>query len=178
MPGRRAPRFSVLLLLVGTLVGMETGAQSHENVTARFPAVVTDIDQNVLDLEALSRDRNLVVVTLKATWCPVCQRQLVRLRNRLPELEACAVTFVVLAPGPAEELAAIRQRTGFDFPFVLDEGLDIARSLGLALTDEEILPCMLQILPGGKIGWRQLGRNGAYFGDAELKEFFDCTRAV
>ncbi len=179
MPARRAPRFSVFLgFLVCILVAEETGAQSQENGAVRFPAVVTDIDQNVIDIEALTRERNLVVVTLKATWCLVCQRQLVRLRSRLQELDACAVTFVVLAPGPAEELAAIRRRTGFDFPFVADEGLEIARSLDLVLTDEGIVPCMLQILPGGRIGWRQLGRNGAYFGDDELREYFDCTRAV
>jgi hypothetical protein len=44
---------------------------------------------------------------------------------------------------------------------VADEGLVIARSLGLALGAEEMLPGMLQILPDGRIGWRQLGRNGA-----------------
>jgi peroxiredoxin len=145
---------------------------------ARFPASLTDIDGNLLDMESLARDKNLVVVTLKATWCPVCQRQLVRLRERLPDLEACGVTFVILAPGPAAELAAIRERTGFDFPFVADEGLKIAGPLGLTLSAEEMLPCMLQILPDGRIGWRQLGRNGAYFGDAALEEYFDCTRAA
>ena len=144
----------------------------------RFPAVLSDIDGNVLDIESLARDRNLVVVTLKAPWCPVCRRQLDRLRERLPDLERCGVTFVVLSPGPADELAAVRESTGFGFPFVADEGLEIARSLGIALSATEIVPCMLQILPDGRIGWRQLGRNGAYFGDAELEEFFDCTRAV
>jgi peroxiredoxin len=143
-----------------------------------FPSTVVDIDGYVIDIERLADEQNLVVVTLKATWCLVCQRQLVRLRERLPDLERCGVTFVVLAPGPAEELASIRKRTGFEFPFVADEGLAVARSLGLTLSEEEILPCMLQILPGGRIGWRQLGRNGAYFGDAQLEEYFDCTRAV
>jgi len=142
----------------------------------RFPALVTDIDGQVLDVEALARDRNLVVVTLKAPWCPVCRKQLIRIRGRLPELEACGVTFLVLAPGTPEQLAAIRKETGFEFPFVADGGLAIARSLGLARTDSEILPCMLQILPGRAIGWRQLGRSGAYFGDAELTEYFDCSR--
>ena len=175
MPRPRALLCGLLALAVSGWVGSEAGAQAVEG---RFPAHLTDIGGNVLDIEALARDHNLVVVTLKATWCPVCQRQLVRLLARLPELEACGVTFVVLAPGPAEELAAIRERTGFHFPFVADEGLQIARSLGLTLTGQEILPCMLQILPGGRIGWRQLGRNGAYFGDAALEEFFDCSRAV
>jgi peroxiredoxin len=155
-----------------------SSAAEDRSPEARFPASMTDIDGNRIDIESLARAKNLVVVTLKATWCPVCQHQLVRLRERLPDLQRCGVTFVVLAPGPASELAAIRERTGFLFPFVADEGLEIARSLGLTLSAEEILPCMLQILSDGRIGWRQLGRNGAYFGDAELEEFFDCTRAA
>lgn len=143
---------------------------------ARVPAFVTDIDGQIVDVEALATDHNLVVVTLKAAWCQVCQQQLVRIRQRLPGLEACGVTFLVLAPGTPEELRAIRKRTGFEFPFIADEGLALARSLGLAMNDSEILPCMLQILPDRSIGWRQLGRNGAYFGDAELTKYFDCSR--
>ena len=117
-------------------------------------------------------------MTLKAPWCQVCQQQLVRIRERLLELEACGVTFVVLSPGSAPELAAIRKRTGFEFPFVADRGLEIAKSLGLAMAKDQILPCMLQILPNRKIGWRQLGRSGIYFGDQELTEYFDCSRFV
>lgn len=144
----------------------------------QVPAGLTDIGGREIDVAGLARDRNLVIVTLKAPWCPVCQEQLLRIRRRLPDLEACGVTFLVLAPGPPEQLAAIRKRTGFEFPFVADEGLRIARSLGIAMSEELILPCMLQVLPNRAIGWKQLGRNGAYFGDRELQEFFDCTRAV
>jgi peroxiredoxin len=178
MRAARALDAVLISLTAMVLGGASAPPDAGRPPEARFPASLTDIDGRSLDMEALARDRNLVVVTLKATWCPVCQTQLVRLRERLPDLLRCEVTFVVLAPGPAVELAAIRERTGFDFPFVADEGLAIARSLGLALGAEEILPCMLQILPDGRIGWRQLGRNGAYFGDAELEEFFDCTRAA
>jgi len=140
----------------------------------QFPAQLQSIDGQTLDIDKLATEHNLVVITLKATWCPVCQTQLERVKQLLPELRACEVTFVVLAPGPAEELAQIRERTGFEFPFVADEELRIARSLNIAMTEDEILPCMFHVLPDRTIGWRQLGRNGRYFGDGELKDYFDC----
>ncbi len=181
-------RNGVFLLLVGLLVLLappavspvepplqsRRGSMSDDKIL--FPDFVTDIDGRMIDVGALAGNHNLVVVTLKAPWCSVCQRQLVRIRERLPELESCGVTFLVLAPGTPEELNSIRERTGFRFPFVADNELAIARSLGIALTKSEILPCMLQILPDRRIGWRQLGRSGIYFGDQELTSYFDCSR--
>ncbi|HMB68312.1 MAG TPA: hypothetical protein VKU85_03340, partial [bacterium] len=84
----------------------------------------------------------------------------------------------VLAPGNVEAVAAARRASGFPYPFVADPDLRIAGSLGLARPGGEIFPCLLQVLPDRSVGWRQLGRNGAYFGDGELKAFFDCSRAV
>lgn len=140
-----------------------------------FPPSLTDIDGQVLDIERLAREHNLVVVTLKAPWCPVCHRQLLRIKSLLPELEACRVSFIVLCPGSPEEVAKVREQTGFDYPFVADENLSVARSLGLARAQGQIFPCMLQVLPDLRIGWTQLGRNGAYFGDGALRDTFDCT---
>lgn len=141
---------------------------------APFPAELVDIDGQLIDVEELATNDHLVVVTLKATWCPVCQRQLQRLKTLLPQLQRCRVNLIVLSPGPRDELAAIRDRTGLDASFVVDEGLATARSLGIATAENRIFPCMLQILPDRTIGWRQLGRNGVYFGDGELKEYFKC----
>lgn len=162
-----------VLLVLGAVL-LSAGTPQEDQAVVRFPAAVVDIDGNSIRIDDLARSHNLVVVTLKAPWCPVCQQQLRRLVALLPKLRQCDVTFVVLSPGPAEELAAIRSRTGFEFPFVADTGLAIARSLGLAMNEDEIYPCMLQILPDRSIGWRQMGRNGAYFGDGELKRYFDC----
>ena len=159
-----------LCVLLAPLAGW-----GQEGEDRRFPPSLTDIDGQVLDIERLAREHNLVVVTLKAPWCPVCHRQLLRIRSLLPELEACRVTFIVLCPGSPEEVAAIQERTAFGYPFVADENLNIARSLGLARAQDQIFPCMLQILPDLRIGWTQLGRSGAYFGDGELRDYFDCT---
>ncbi len=48
--------------------------RSQTRNTAVFPAkVLTDIAGKTVDIEKLAAAHNLVVVTLKATWCPVCQ---------------------------------------------------------------------------------------------------------
>jgi len=167
-----------LLAVAFSLMLPGSTAWSQTKTAAVFPAkVLTDIEGKAVDVEKLAATHNLVVVTLKATWCPVCQRQLLRLKKILPMLKLCRVTFIVLAPGPAKELAKIKKRTGFDFPFVQDQGLVIARSLGIARNGNQILPCMLHVLPDLKIGWWQLGRNGAYFGDRELEDYFKCELA-
>ena len=156
----------------------EDAAPSPSSSEIRFPDRLVDISGNEWDVAEMAREDNLVLVTMKRPDCPVCLEQLVRLRERLPELEACGVRFIVLAPGPTRALERARKTSAFPYPFVVDVDLSIAKSLGLARPNGEVFPCMLQILPDRRVGWRQLGRNGFYFGDAELKEFFDCSRAV
>lgn len=144
----------------------------------RFPAIVESVDGQAVDLQRLAADRTVVVITLKATWCPVCQNQLVRIRERLVELEPCGITFVVLAPGPADALRAIQRRVGFDFPFVEDEDLAIAKSLGLQLADDEIVPAILMLEPDLTVGWMQQGRGSKFYGDGALVEKVACWNRV
>lgn len=177
--GERARLTGLVLALVGVLhfQGVVRAADADEpdaKPSPQFPAKLVDIEGRELDVKRLAREHNLVVVTLKATWCPVCRRQLERIRDLLPKLQRCDVTFIVLSPGPSSELAAIKKNVGFDFPFVMDTNLDIARSLGLNRPGNQIFPCMFQVLENLRIGWQQLGRNGAYFGDGELERYFDC----
>jgi peroxiredoxin len=150
------------------------GKPGDAEESPQFPAKLVDIEGHEIDVTKLAAQNNLVVVTLKATWCPVCRRQLERIRDMLPKLEPCKVTFIVLSPGPADDLAKIKQKVGFPFPFVVDDKLAVARSLGLDRPGNQIFPCMFQVLKSRRIGWKQLGRNGAYSGDGELERYFDC----
>ena len=97
-----------LLLLTALLWSLSGEVRAEAEVREFvFPKTIVAVDGEKLDIAALVKRRTVVVVTLKATWCPVCQRQLVRLKDRLPELKPCGVSFLVLAPGPASELRAI-----------------------------------------------------------------------
>ena len=174
-PIRRLLVLALCVLVIAPVVWAqkEDGGDNNLNEVS-FPAQLTDIAGNRIDVQKLAEEKNLVVVTLKATWCPVCRRQLERIQNILPKLKSCNVTFIVLSPGPAEDLAKIKAALGFNYPFVADEDFAVARSLGLERPGNQIVPCMFQVLPNLRIGWVQLGRNGYYFGDGELKRYFDC----
>ena len=133
-----------------------------------FPAAVKDIDGNRIDVARLAREKLITVVTLKATWCPVCQEQLRRLKESMSRINTQRVTFLVLSPGPEKDLHAIKERIGFPYPFIEDRNLEIAKSLGLKMGEKEIVPAILILNRERKIRWMQSGRNGWYFGDEEL----------
>lgn len=140
----------------------------------RFPAEVTTIDGASLDLSALALETTIVVVTVKEPSCPVCRQQLERIRRRRAELAECGVSFLVLGPGPAAELARLREATGFDHPFIADDELRIARELGLVLGPGELVPAILMLDPDLRVGWMQRGRSSRFFGDSALVEKVRC----
>ena len=114
------------------------------------------------------------MVTLKATWCPVCAQQLVRLERLRPGLENCGATFLVLSPGPGAGIRAVREATGFSARYLEDRDLAIARSLGLQLAPDQITPGLFAIDASLRIAWEQRGRDGAHYGDGQLQEFLGC----
>ena len=146
--------------------------------SVRFPSTLTTIDGETVDVAALATSSKLVVVTLKATWCTVCQQQLARFVARESELRDCGVRFIVLAPGPREKLAAIRTQSGFSYPFVEDRGLDIAGRLGLRMGTDEIVPGLLLVEPDLTVSWKRLGRSAANFGEHALLERLDCAGRI
>ncbi len=77
----------------------------------KFPISVTDVSGQVIDVVGIAGRQRFVVITLKATWCEVCQEQLVRIREQLGKVRFCPVTFLVLSPGPADAIRGIRDRT-------------------------------------------------------------------
>ena len=68
-----------------------------------LPKQLIDVDGKTVDLAKLASEKKLFIVTLKAIWCSVCFKQLLRLKWRLTELQVCGATFIVLSPGPADE---------------------------------------------------------------------------
>ena len=79
IPLHRAIR--LLFVTALTLAAVLSSAQEPR----LFPAELVDIDGQRIDITELAANDHLVVVTLKATWCPVCQQQLLRLKELLPE---------------------------------------------------------------------------------------------
>ncbi len=140
----------------------------------QLPAQLTDIRGQQIDVAASARSSKLFIVTVKATSCPVCRAQLERLKQQLPRLRSCEASFIVISPGPREEIAKLANETGFPFPFVEDRGLALATKLGLRLSATELTPAILGIDQDRQVAWQQRGRSGLYFGDPELLKYLDC----
>ena len=159
------------VLAVGLLAASDPDAPQRDVV---LPATLRDVAGRRVDVAGLATRHRLVFVTLKATWCPVCRVQLQRLRDHLARLRSCDATFVVLAPGPRDELRAVQKSSGFPYPFVEDEGLAIARAAGLQLAPDQIAPAMFAVNERREIVWMQRGRGAGSFGDEALLEYLDC----
>lgn len=159
------PTIISIALLVSTLMGASVDGAPQE---AAFPGTVVDTDGKRIDVARLAKEREIAVVTLKATWCPVCREQLVRLKSKLARINTDRVTFLVLAPGPAEKLREVKAVTDFPYPFIADEGLQIAQDLGLQMGADQIVPAILILDRDRAVRWMQSGRNSVNYGDDEL----------
>ena len=139
-----------------------------------FPEIITDIDGDTINLKELTTQKTLAVITMKGPDCPVCQTQLLRIMQNFDKLSACNVTFPVLAPGPIDKLQKAKKLTKFPFPFIVDQDLNISRSLDLIINQNQILPSILILNDKLEVEWAQRGRNALYFGDPELMKHLKC----
>jgi peroxiredoxin len=155
------------------LAGLAAAEDASES--RRLPHQLVDLTGAPVELAALTANHRLFIVTLKATWCPVCQMQLQRLRDQLARLRACGATFVVLAPGPRSELTRIAEQTAFPYPFVEDVDLAIARFAGLQLAADQIEPAIFEVNAQREIVWMDRGRNAGHFNDEALLARLECT---
>lgn len=181
----RSPRLqrstSIAIACLSLTLTMETAhAQlGHGDLPkAKFPANVRTVEGTTLDVAALAEARRVVIVTLKATWCPVCQEQLARIHRALLNPKECGLELLVLSPGPAEALKEIKARLGVGYSFIEDRDLKIAGSLGLKLARNQIHPSILILERDLSVGWMQRGRNGAFFGDPDLVREVNCLGVI
>ena len=139
-----------------------------------FPEIITDIDEDAVNLKEITTQKVVAVITMKAPDCPVCQTQLLRIMQNFDKLSSCNVTFLVLAPGPIDKLQKAKELTKFPFPFIVDQELKIAKSLDLIINETQILPSILILNDKLEVEWAQRGRNALYFGDPELMKHLRC----
>jgi peroxiredoxin len=176
--GKAEAMKSLAFLCLAFALGFAQGSESPNLPEVLFPEKVRDVDGQNVDVAKLAKKKKLVVITLKATWCEVCQHQLYRIKKKLAESRACGLTYLVLAPGPKKDLQAIQKAVGFPFPFVEDEGLRIAESLGLRMGEDEIFPSIFILNADRTVGWMQAGRGEGQYGDPALFEAIRCAEWI
>ena len=169
-------KFSAIFFL-GIVFG-----SSFETDSARkeiyFPATVTSSAGKEIDVAALAKAHIMIVVTIKATWCPVCRQQLLRIKEQLGDFEKCNASFLVLSPGSNEAVQEVKFNTDFPFPFIPDQNFSIAKKLDLILSPEEIMPAIVILNEDLSVKWIRKGRNALNFGDAELKDHLGCANWI
>ena len=152
------------------------GFFSH--LSAGFPEIVVDIYNNSIDVIEIVEKKNLIIITLKNPRCPVCQNQLIRIRENFNKFALCNVSFLVLTSGENSNIEDAQIKTEFPFPFINDINFTITDELELRLNENEIIPSLILIDNDLNIKWKQLGRNQFYFGDKELLKLLDCENMI
>ena len=169
-------KFSAIFFL-GIVFGSSFETDSTEQAIY-FPATVTSSTGNDIDVAALAKAHIMIVITIKATWCPVCRQQLLRIKEQLGDFEKCNASFLVLSPGSNEAVQEVKFNTDFPFPFIPDQNFSIAKILDLILSPEEIMPAIVILNKDLSIKWISRGRNALNFGDKELKDYLGCANWI
>jgi len=143
-----------------------------------FPSTVISSSRNKIYVDHLAKSSTVIVIMIKSPNCPVCQKQLIRIKNQLDTFNKCGVTFLVLSPGTQEEVQQLKIKTGFPFPFIPDSDLEITAKFGLIINEKQILPSILVLNNDLTIRWIRKGRNNFNFGDDELYDYLDCDNWI
>ncbi len=169
-------KFSAIFFL-GIVFGSSFETDSTEQ-EIYFPATVTSSTGKDIDVAALAKAHIMIVITIKATWCPVCRQQLLRIKEQLGDFKKCNASFLVLSPGSNEAVQEVKFNTDFPFPFIPDQNFSIAKILDLILSPEEIMPAIVILNKDLSIKWIRRGRNALNFGDKELKDYLGCANWI
>ena len=170
-----------IILIMGLFLGIVFGSSFYTDSAMKeiyFPAIVTSSSGKEIDVAALAKTHTMVVISIKATWCPVCRQQLQRIKEQLSDFEKCKASFLVLSPGSNETVQEVKFNTDFPFPFIADQNFSIAKELDLILSPKEIMPAIVILNKDLSVKWIQKGRNALNFGDAELKEYLGCANWI
>ena len=143
-----------------------------------FPGTIFDIDGGIISIDKLAEDRTICVITVKATWCPVCREQLIRIRDQLADFRRCNLTFLVLVPGGPEAIKLLQEKTRFPFPFIQDKELRIAGRYALDRPPAEIFPAIFILNQDRSLRWMHRGRGPDYYSDQALSDYLDCTNWI
>ena len=159
-----------------SLVLVISSGLANDNVL--FPGTVFDTDGEIISIDKLSRNRTVCVITVKATWCPVCREQLIRIRDRLAEYKRCNLTFLVLVPGEPEAIKHLKERTRLPFPFIQDKELRISERYSLDRPPVEIFPAIFILNKDRTLRWMHRGRGHDYYSDQALSDYLDCSNWI
>ena len=116
------------------------------------------------------RGRPSVLLFVRGTWCPFCNRQVQNLTTFYKEINDSGARLILLTPKPLETTRRVADFFDVDFEFWLDETLHVTRQLGLLLEagvprnfeseygQDTVWPAALVVDAGGIIRHTELSR--------------------
>ncbi|GLS88258.1 peroxiredoxin [Cypionkella aquatica] len=99
-----------------------------------------------VDLAALAEHGPLVLVFYRGGWCPYCNVTLKAFERRLDDIRAAGAAIVAITPELPENAQETAEKSGLEFPVLIDTGNAFARSLGLVFDlPQHLVPLYRQI---------------------------------
>jgi len=80
------------------------------------------------------RGRPSVILFVRGNWCPFCSRQVANLTRHYKDINELGARLILITPKPLQTTHRVAKLFAVDFEFWLDEGLAIAKQLGLVLS--------------------------------------------
>jgi peroxiredoxin len=114
-----------------------TSAVAAPTAGDRLPAGFAPVDQagTARSLASLSGPNGMVLVfSRSAGWCPVCQRQMVELKDAAQQLAARGYGLAVITYDATPVLEKFHSRQQLPYPLLSDRGSQLIRALGLVDT--------------------------------------------
>ncbi|KAI8580525.1 hypothetical protein K450DRAFT_237447 [Umbelopsis ramanniana AG] len=135
-----------------------------------------DIKGRQIDIRSLATQYYLVVISLKSVQCPVCPvllqlinmcsgkdgkdelidpftSEIMRINPEDKEIYRILLQkdayYIVICPGPSDALSEIARQSEFEqYPFIADdEDLSIAKTLKLNMSNSEMWPSIIHVIP-------------------------------
>ena len=149
------------LLLVGCATAHNPPATPPSTVSALAPIELSTLDGRPARLDEVTRGRP-ALVTLWATWCEACARELPALVRLHEATRASGAAIVAIAVGePHAQVAAFVQHRALPYAQLVDERFQLADALG-----QNRVPATVVLDRQGRIVYR-----GGVFDEAALAAF-------
>jgi peroxiredoxin len=102
-----------------------------------FKAV--DQNGNEIVLKDLRKQGNVVLVFIRGSWCPYCNKYVKKLQDSLDLIKAKHAQLVVITPETKEGIDSTVAKTGATFPIIYDADMKISNGYRVAYKVDEKL---------------------------------------
>lgn len=139
--------------------------------SAQLPhTVIKDLNGKNVYFDKLTNEGKPYIVTLWATWCKPCHRELTAINEYLPDWQdetGVKVIAVSVDEGQnAQRVAPLVNSKGWDFDVYLDPNGDLKRALGV-----NMVPFVMVVDGNGKIIYKHTG-----YSDGSEQELIEVVR--